>query len=84
MQTTTDRNYSVRPTECLAACDYAPVVQVNLRFHGPVRERDVEAFLANPSPFSIEGKPSVSMVLGPQAVPVDGWETNAPPAVAAG
>jgi NADH-quinone oxidoreductase subunit E len=79
MQTTADGKYSVRPTECLAACDYAPVVQVNLRFHGPVRERDAEAFLADPSRFSIEGRPSLSMVHGPQATPVDGWEANAPP-----
>ena len=79
MQTTADGKYSVRPTECLAACDYAPVVQVDLRFHGPVRQGDVDAFLADPTSFSIEGKPSVSMVHGPQATPVEGWETNAPP-----
>ena len=79
MQTTADGKYSVRPTECLAACDYAPVVQVDLRFHGPVREGDVDAFLADPSRFSIEGKPSVSMVHGPQATPVDRKSTRRTP-----
>ncbi len=78
MQSTADGKYSVRPTECLAACDYAPVVQVNLRFHGPVRADDVEAFLDDPARFSIEGKPSFSMVAGPQALAVDGWEAGAP------
>lgn len=35
-QTTADGRYTLLEAECLAACDLAPVAQVNLRFHGPV------------------------------------------------
>jgi len=35
-QTTPNGQYTLLEAECLAACDLAPVAQVNLRFHGPV------------------------------------------------
>jgi NADH:ubiquinone oxidoreductase subunit E len=53
-ETTPDGEYSVRPTECVAACDYAPAVQVNYRYYGPVRADDVEDFLANMDRFAFE------------------------------
>ncbi len=47
-QTTPDGQYTLLEAECLAACNLAPVVQRNLRFHGPVdpAELDADAFLA--------------------------------------
>ena len=56
--TTKDGEYTVRPTECVAACDYAPAVQVNWRYYGPVTPEKVEDFLANMEQFNIE-KPHV-------------------------
>jgi NADH-quinone oxidoreductase subunit E len=53
--TTPDGKVTIRPAECLAACDYAPVVQVNYRYHGPVPPEQVEAFLANQEPYYLEG-----------------------------
>jgi len=35
-QTTPDGEYTLLEAECLAACDLAPVAQVNLRYHGPI------------------------------------------------
>lgn len=35
-QTTPDGEFTLLEAECLAACDLAPVAQVNLRFKGPV------------------------------------------------
>jgi len=35
----------VEEVECLAACDLAPVMQVNYDFHGPVSSDDAEAIL---------------------------------------
>lgn len=52
--TTADGEYTVRPTECVAACDYAPAVQVNWRYYGPVRPEDVDAFLENMERFNLE------------------------------
>jgi len=53
--TTPDGKVTIRPAECLAACDYAPVVQVNYRYHGPVPPEQVEAFLADQEPYYLEG-----------------------------
>jgi NADH-quinone oxidoreductase subunit E len=52
--TTPDGEYTVRPTECVAACDYAPAVQVNYRYYGPVTPDKVEAFLADMEQFRLE------------------------------
>jgi hypothetical protein len=52
--TTADGEYTVRYAECLAACDKAPAVQVNLRYHGPVHAEDVERFLQDMRPFNLE------------------------------
>jgi NADH-quinone oxidoreductase subunit E len=52
--TTPDGQYTVRPTECVAACDYAPAVQVNTRYYGPVPPDKVDEFLAGMERFSIE------------------------------
>ncbi|MDA8192518.1 MAG: NAD(P)H-dependent oxidoreductase subunit E [Thermaerobacter sp.] len=45
-QTTRDGAYSLREAECLAACDLAPVAQVNLRFHGRVSPGDGDRLLS--------------------------------------
>ncbi len=37
-QTTPDGAYTLLEAECLAACDLAPVAQVNLRFRGPIQD----------------------------------------------
>ena len=52
--TTEDGEYTVRPTECVAACDYAPAIQVNWRYYGPVKPDDAEAFLADMDTFALE------------------------------
>lgn len=49
-QTTPDGAYTLLEAECLAACDKAPVVQVNLRFHGPVAPDDVERLVQGEVP----------------------------------
>jgi NADH-quinone oxidoreductase subunit E len=35
-----DPDVSVEEVECIAACDQAPVMQVNYEFHGPVTPDD--------------------------------------------
>ena len=52
--TTADGEYTVRPTECVAACDYAPAIQVNWRYYGPVKPDDAEAFLDDMEKFALE------------------------------
>jgi NADH-quinone oxidoreductase subunit E len=52
--TTPDGEYTVRPTECVAACDYAPAVQVNWRYYGPVTPERVDEFLADMERFALE------------------------------
>lgn len=49
-QTTPDGQYTLFEAECLAACDKAPVVQVNLRYHGPVTPEQAPALLAGEVP----------------------------------
>jgi NADH-quinone oxidoreductase subunit E len=44
-QTTADGEYTLLEAECLAACDLAPVAQVNLRYHGPVPPDKADALL---------------------------------------
>jgi NADH-quinone oxidoreductase subunit E len=44
-QTTPDGRYSLKEAECLAACDLAPVTQVNLRYRGPVPPEHAELLL---------------------------------------
>lgn len=44
-QTTPDGRYTLLEAECLAACDLAPVAQVNLRYKGQVRPENAEALL---------------------------------------
>jgi NADH-quinone oxidoreductase subunit E len=58
--TTADGEFTVRPTECVACCDKAPVVQVDSRYYGPVPPQQVEAFLADMERFNAEGLPSTS------------------------
>lgn len=49
-QTTEDGAYTLLEAECLAACDKAPMVQVNLRYEGPVRPEDAERLLSEEVP----------------------------------
>jgi NADH-quinone oxidoreductase subunit E len=58
--TTPDGEYTVRGTECVAACDKAPAVQVNYRYYGNVTADKVDDFLANMEQYNIEGVPSVA------------------------
>lgn len=44
-QTTTDGQYTLLEAECLAACDRAPVAQVNLRFKGPISPEKADELL---------------------------------------
>ena len=44
-QTTQDGAYTLLEAECLAACDLAPVAQVNLRYHGTVDPDKLEDLL---------------------------------------
>jgi NADH-quinone oxidoreductase subunit E len=40
-----DSDVTVEEVECIAACDLAPVLQVNYEFHGPVGADDAEALI---------------------------------------
>lgn len=44
-QTTPDGRYTLLEAECLAACDKAPVAQVNLRYHGPIAPQEADKLL---------------------------------------
>ena len=44
-QSTADGKYTLLEAECLAACDKAPVAQVNLRYHGPVAPEQADELL---------------------------------------
>jgi NADH-quinone oxidoreductase subunit E len=52
--TTADGEYTVRFTECIAACDKAPAVQVNFRYFGPVTPERADEFLEHMERFSLE------------------------------
>ena len=55
---TADGKFTVRPTECIAACDKAPAVQVNYRYYGYVTPERVEEFLQDMERFNVEGLPA--------------------------
>ena len=40
-----DGDVTVEEVECIAACDLAPVLQVNYEFHGPLRGGDAETLV---------------------------------------
>jgi len=40
-----DADVTVEEVECIAACDLAPVLQVNYEFHGPVAGSDAETLI---------------------------------------
>lgn len=46
-ETTADGEFSVIPSECLAACDLAPMLLVDEKVIGPVKENELEQVLAN-------------------------------------
>lgn len=62
--TTSDGEVTVRPTECVAACDKAPVIQVNSRYYGPVPPEKVDEFLADMERFNAEGLPAMNDLQG--------------------
>jgi NADH-quinone oxidoreductase subunit E len=62
--TTPDGEYTVRPTECVAACDKAPAIQVNARYYGPVPPDKVDDFLANRERYNVEGLPATNDLHG--------------------
>lgn len=43
--TTADKKFTLKKAECLAACDLAPVIQTNLKFHMSVKVDDVDRIL---------------------------------------
>ena len=45
-ETTPDGRFTLRPVECLAACERAPAIQINEKLMGPVSPADVPAILA--------------------------------------
>jgi NADH-quinone oxidoreductase subunit E len=45
-ETTPDGMFTLRPVECLAACERAPAIQINEKLMGPVSPADVPAILA--------------------------------------
>jgi NADH-quinone oxidoreductase subunit E len=45
--TTTDGEFTVIPSECLAACDRAPMMLVDDKVVGPVKEEDLDKILAD-------------------------------------
>ncbi|MBK6848384.1 MAG: NAD(P)H-dependent oxidoreductase subunit E [Proteobacteria bacterium] len=45
-ETTPDGTFTLSEVECLAACGTAPCVQINDRYHEPVRPEEVEALVA--------------------------------------
>jgi NADH-quinone oxidoreductase subunit E len=45
-QTTPDGEYTLLEAECLAACDLAPVAQVNLRYRGPIPPSEADRLLS--------------------------------------
>ncbi len=73
----------MRYAECLAACDRAPAVQVNLRYHGPVRAEDVDRFLQHTQAFNLEEPaPPVPGQSGPPGMPVASAAVPGSPAAA--
>lgn len=60
-ETTTDGEFTIIPSECLGACDLAPVMIVDDKVVGPVKEEDIDKILndaknthGHPSPVQIE------------------------------
>lgn len=45
-ETTADGEFTVIPSECLAACDRAPMMLVDEKVVGPVKEEDLDRILA--------------------------------------
>ena len=45
--TTTDKEFTLEESECLAGCDKAPCIQVNHRFFGPMDNASFDALLAD-------------------------------------
>lgn len=59
-ETTADGEFTVIASECMAACDRAPMILVDDKVVGPVKEGDLDAILANakkghghPSPITL-------------------------------
>lgn len=46
-ETTSDGEFSIIPSECLAACDRAPMLLVDEEIIGPIKESELEQVLAN-------------------------------------
>jgi len=45
-ETTADGKFTLRPVECLAACERAPAIQINDKLMGPVAPADIPRILA--------------------------------------
>lgn len=46
-ETTADGKFSLEQVECLAACDLAPMMQINADYHGPLTPAKVDEILAS-------------------------------------
>lgn len=60
-ETTADGEFTVIPSECLAACDRAPMILLDEKVIGPLKESDLDQILADakkspghPSPITVE------------------------------
>jgi NADH-quinone oxidoreductase subunit E len=50
-QTTSDKRWTLKEVECLAACGQAPAAQINGRYIGPLTENNLEELINNPEKF---------------------------------
>ncbi|MGH7881771.1 MAG: NADH-quinone oxidoreductase subunit NuoE [Candidatus Dormibacteraceae bacterium] len=49
-EVSSDGEFSVEEVECLGACEFAPVMRSQHRFHYDLDERKVDALIASPTP----------------------------------
>lgn len=63
-ETTADGQFTVIPSECLAACDRAPMILADEKIYGPVTEKDIDSILneirkgkGHPSPVECPEEP---------------------------
>lgn len=59
-ETTADGQFTIIPSECLAACDRAPMLLADDKVYGPVKDEDIESILqevrkgkGHPSPMTL-------------------------------
>lgn len=65
-ETTSDGEFTIIPSECLAACDRAPMMLVDNKVVGPVKESDLDQILneAKKGPGHVSPVPDVELTHG--------------------